>query len=423
MPAFVAIFCCTAAGMNFAIGPLPPSAFEHDVAEPRRAHVGARPLVQLVEEGARLGGGTRRRDRAHDAALLDDVLERLEFDFVAGKFLAYIGDHNGVPQVRLVGAVFQHCLGVGNARKFLSHGLAAGKFLEHPAQYGLHYREHVVLRDKAHLDVELIKLAGRAVGARILVAKAGRDLKVAIEARNHNQLLELLRRLRQRVELAGVQTRGHEKIARTLGRACRENRRLKLEEALLLHAAAKTVDDRAAFDDVVVNALAPQIQEAVFQPDVLGIFLLAEHRHRQLAGGAEHLDLGDEDFDRAGGELRIFRAGRALAHLAVDSHHPFGAQLLGGLEGGRIRIGDDLRQAVVVAEIDEQEAAMVADAVAPAGEPHRLADMQLAQRAASMRAIAMHLCPTRERSRKTGECITQLARPAKRGKGRSASGD
>ena len=56
--------------------------------------------------------------------------------------------------------------------------------------------------DEAHLEVELVELARRAVGARVLVAEAGRDLEVAVEAGDHQQLLELLRRLRQRVELA-----------------------------------------------------------------------------------------------------------------------------------------------------------------------------------------------------------------------------
>ena len=33
-----------------------------------------------------------------------------------------------------------------------------------------------------------------------------------------------------------------------------------------------------------MQPLAPQVQEAVAQPNVFGIFLLAEHRHRQLTG-------------------------------------------------------------------------------------------------------------------------------------------
>jgi hypothetical protein len=59
------------------------------------------------------------------------------------------------------------------------------------------------LTDERHLDVELGEL-GLAVGARILVAEAARDLHVAADAADHQDLLEDLRRLRQRVERAGA---------------------------------------------------------------------------------------------------------------------------------------------------------------------------------------------------------------------------
>ena len=146
----------------------------------------------------------------------------------------------------------------------------------------------------------------------------------------------------------------------------------------------------AALHDVVVQPLAAQIEEAVVEPDVLRIFLIAEHRHRQFARRAQHLDLGREDLDHAGGQVGILGAGRALAHLAVDPHHPFRAQLLGVLEGRAVGIGHHLGQAVMVAQVDEQHAAMVADAMAPAGEPDGLADIALAERAAGMGAVTMH---------------------------------
>ena len=75
--------------------------------------------------------------------------------------------------------------------------LALGELLEEAAQHRLDRLEDVLLLDEAHLDIELVELAGRAVGAGILVAEARRDLEVAVEARDHDELLELLRRLRQ----------------------------------------------------------------------------------------------------------------------------------------------------------------------------------------------------------------------------------
>ena len=83
-------------------------------------------------------------------------------------------------------------------------GFALGEILEHACDHRLHRFENVVLRHEAHLDVELIELAGQTVGARVLVAETRRDLEIAIETRHHQQLLVLLRRLRQRIELAGM---------------------------------------------------------------------------------------------------------------------------------------------------------------------------------------------------------------------------
>src|SRR5262249_14822075 len=127
-----------------------------------------------------------------------------------------------------------------------------------------------------------------------------------------------------------------------------------------------------------------------FEPDVFRIFLLAEYRHRQLAGGPEHLDLAAIDLDRPGRQLRVLGAGRTPAHLAVDPHHPFRAQLLGRPEPGPVGDPHPLGEAVMVAQVDEQHAAVVADALAPAGEPRLLADVASAQLAAGMGAIAVH---------------------------------
>ncbi len=130
--------------------------------------------------------------------------------------------------------------------------------------------------------------------------------------------------------------------------------------------------------------LAAQIEEAVFEPDLLRIVLLVGDRHRQRRRRPQHFDLVDIDLDLAGRQIGIDRAFGPVAHLAVDAHHPFRAQLLCQLERLAIGIGHHLRDAVVVAQIDEQHATVVADAVAPARQPHGLADIAAAERAAGV---------------------------------------
>ena len=276
-----------------------------------------------------------------------------------------------VAQVRLVGAVVAHRLAIGNARELLRHRLAVGESFEHAADHRLHRREDVVLRDEAHLDVELVEFAGQPVGARILVAEAGRDLEIAVEARHHDELLELLRRLRQRVELSRMQPRRHQEVARALRRGGGQDRRLELVEAGRAHQLAHLRHDRHAAHDVLVQQLAAQIEEAVFEPRVLRIVGLAEDRQRQLRRFRQHLDLPRENLDLAGRQVRVDGLGRAVAHGAVDADAPFGAHALGRREGRRIRVGDDLREAVMVAQVDEEQPAMVAHAVHPARQADR----------------------------------------------------
>ena len=151
--------------------------------------------------------------------------------------------------------------------------------------------------DKAHLEVELVELARQAVGARVLVAKTRRDLEVAVEARHHQELLVLLRRLRQRIELARMNPRRHQEVARAFRRRRGQDRGLEFEEALLLHPLAHGIDDRAAGHDVLVQLLATKVEETVLKPYVLRIFLLAEHRQRQFGRRPQHLDLADVKLD------------------------------------------------------------------------------------------------------------------------------
>src|SRR5262249_7517542 len=209
-------------------------ALPYDVSEPCCAHVRARPLDQFVEPGAWLAGGAGRRNCPHDATRFDDVLESIERNARLVELLRHIGNHQWIAQIRLVGSVLQDRRLIRNERKFRRQRLAARELLEYPAHHWLDRLEYVLLGDEAHFQVELIKFTGRAIGARVLVAEARRDLKVAVEPRDHDQLLELLRRLRQRVKFARMKARRNEIVARALGRGCGQDGRLEFEEALLL---------------------------------------------------------------------------------------------------------------------------------------------------------------------------------------------
>ena len=71
-------------------------------------------------------------------------------------------------------------------------GLPSPNSSNRAPQDGFHSLEDIFLLDEAHFDVELVKFARRTVGASVFVAETGCDLEIAIETRDHHELLELL---------------------------------------------------------------------------------------------------------------------------------------------------------------------------------------------------------------------------------------
>jgi len=141
-----------------------------------------------------------------------------------------------------------------------------------------------------------------------------------------------------------------------------------------------------------VQRLAAQVEEAVAEANVLGIVGLAEDRQRQFQRLRQHLERRHLNFDLAGAQIGVHRLGRTGHDPALDFDDPLRAQLLGHAESGCvIRIEDELRQPVIVPEVDEKQAAMVALAVDPAGQPDALADMRLTELATGVAAIEVHL--------------------------------
>ncbi len=188
--------------------------------------------------------------------------------------------------------------------------------VEHVPHHLLEDRADLDLRQERGLAVDLREL-GLAVGAQVLVAEALGDLVVAVEPRDHQQLLEQLRRLRQREELAGVDARRHEVVARALGRRLGQHRRLDVDEAERVQVLADLDRDPVAQHQVVLHLRPAQVQHTVRQARRLGEVLVVELERRRdrrvqdLEFVAQHLDL-------AAAQVRVLGSGRPAAHLAGD---------------------------------------------------------------------------------------------------------
>jgi hypothetical protein len=77
-------------------------------------------------------------------------------------------------------------------------------------------------------------------------------------------------------------------------------------------------------------------------------------------------------------------------HFARKGQHPFRAGGVDGGEGGRIGLDHALGDAVMVAQVDEDQPAMVAAPVDPARQADGLPDIGLAKLAAGVGAIGVH---------------------------------
>src|SRR5699024_3813505 len=107
------------------------------------------------------------------------------------------------------------------------------------------------------------KFTGRTVCAGILVPETRRDLKIFVKAGHHKQLLELLRRLRQRVKLALMLSGGNNIIPCALRRRAGQDRRRDLRKAKTFHLFAQERNNLTSKQDVIVNRLVSEIQKTV----------------------------------------------------------------------------------------------------------------------------------------------------------------
>src|SRR5580704_7772138 len=214
-------------------GPLGPKAArdrpgalaitEEDIGQARLAFV-LGPGIHPVAKGS--VAAARRRDRPHPHIRVrgDHAGENAEPR--AAERLGHVPDHDRVAQIGLVAGVVEDRVGIGDAgERRRADPAVAAEFFEYAMQYRLDRRKDILLRYVRHLEIELVELAGGAVGAARLVPEAWGDLEIPVEPGDHQQLLELLWRLRQRVELAGMKPARHQVIARPLGRAGGQDRR------------------------------------------------------------------------------------------------------------------------------------------------------------------------------------------------------
>ncbi len=341
---------------------------DHDVREALGAAL-LGPLLPGVERTARLRAATGHDDGT-DVRRLEHAEGRV------GEEVGDLGDLEAEAQVGLVRAVPGHRVGVRDARERRAHVDA----LELPdlGDQRLAQLDDVVLVDEAHLDVELREL-GLPVGAEVLVAVAAGDLVVALHAGHHEQLLEQLRRLRERVPGARRQARGHDEVAGTLRRRARQRRGLDLDEvACAEHAARGGV--HVGPQTHRGGRLGPtQVEVAVAQPRLLAHGDPVVDLERQRRRGVEDGQLGGRHLDRTRREVRVGRVVRPDLDDAVDGDAVLVAQRVRAAGSQDLVTDDDLHDPARVSQVQEGHPAEVSPLGHPSGQRHLLTCVLSAQ--------------------------------------------
>ncbi|MNZ34097.1 hypothetical protein D3C78_514670 [compost metagenome] len=269
-------------------------------------------------------------------------------------------------------------------RKFVE--LDVQHFLEQLAHHLLGDLDDVAFFQEAGLDVDLGEFR-LAVGTQVFVAEALGDLVVAIEAGDHQQLLEQLGRLRQGEEVARVGTARHQVVARAFRSRATEDRGFHIEETVVVQVAADAAGDARAQLQLGGHFRAAQVDEAVAQAGFLAHIGVLVQRERRSFRLVQHFQFVTQHLDGAGSHVGVTRAFGAHPHLAGDLDDVLAAHAVSLGEGlCTIRIEHDLGQAFAITHVEEDHPAMVATAVHPAAKSDFLAVQALVQLAAIMAA-------------------------------------
>jgi len=138
------------------------------------------------------------------------------------------------------------------------------------------------------------------------------------------------------------------------------------------------------------NGLATQVEITIAQANILARILVRIDLQRQHVGRCLDGEFDDLHLDMAGRQRVVNGFGGTLDDLARNRHNRFQPRPLGNRKNVAGHVDDALRQAEMIAHIDEQQIAVVAFAVDPTRQADRFPGMGFAQFAAIMRSERMH---------------------------------
>ena len=264
-----------------------------------------------------------------------------------------------VTEVGLVAAVMVDGIPIGHPRE--GRKVDSLRFLEDRFDESLAQFEDLILAEEGALDVDLGEFR-LAVGPEVLVAEAPGNLVVALDAADHEELLEELGALGKGVELPLLRPARDEVVAGPFRGREVEARGLDLEEMMAVEVAPGRLDDGRPLDEAPMHDGSPKVEVAVLHPRILEGVGFVGHDEGRLLGLRDDLDGGGRDLDLAARELLV---GDWLPHdLAPHLEEVFVPDV--GAMGGIV--DPDLAKARAVPEVDEKKPSEVSFIGRPADE-------------------------------------------------------
>ena len=150
-----------------------------------------------------------------------------------------------------------------------------------PLDQPLNQSVNVFPPDKRHLQIDLGKFR-LPIRPQILIPKTSRYLKILFRTPHHQELLELLRRLGQRIKFSGVQPGRNQILPRPFRCAFKKNRRFNFPEAFLMQVVPDCQSGPMPCLQGLCHRRPTQIQIPVTQSQILIHTLLIQRKGRSL---------------------------------------------------------------------------------------------------------------------------------------------
>ena len=300
----------------------------------------------------------------HNAAFGDNAFK--DFEAAFGGRLGDFAELKVEPEVGLIAAVFLHRFFVGHAKE-RRWNVNIESVLPNLGEHAFDHCLKLLFFDEGHLNVDLREF-GLPVLAKIFVAEATRDLEVALEARDHEELLVNLRRLGECVKRTRVEAGRHHEVACATRRVLHHKWRLDFVEAVVSKIRANCLAGLGARAKFLLQLGASQVEVTILKSQrFVGLDAIFNQKGRGIGLG-ENLKLVGVNLDAAGFHVGIVLA-TAGVHRADDSNAELAAQLAGLFKGFFVHgwIKDDLGESIAIAKVDKDTTTVVSAIVDPSG--------------------------------------------------------